>query len=135
MKDYIKIADKYAKDITTGKILACDYTKRACQRFLDDIEKSNKKDFPFELNEGTGKHTGDSSGEQREEFGPANFMCSRIEMLPHVKGKPWAGTPIKLEPWQVHIIVNVFGWLHKETGLRRFRTCLLYTSPSPRDRS
>ena len=52
----------------------------------------------------------------------ATKFCKAIELLPHVKGKPWAGTPIILEPWQIFIVVNVFGWLHKETGLRRFRT-------------
>lgn len=105
VKNYIKIADKYARDIVSKKILACDLTIRACQRFLDDIKKSKKRDFPFKLVDET-----------------ANFICSRIELLPHVKGKPWAGTKIKLEPWQVFIVINVFGWLHKKTKLRRFRT-------------
>ena len=104
-KDYISIADKYAHDIVSKKILACDYTIRACQRFIDDVKKSKTKAFPFKLESET-----------------ANFICSRIELLPHVKGKPWAGTPIQLEPWQIFIIVNVFGWVHKVTTLRRYRT-------------
>ena len=64
VKDYITIADKYANDIVSEKILACDWTKRACQRFLDDCKKSKKKDFPFELVSET-----------------ANFICSRIESV------------------------------------------------------
>jgi phage terminase large subunit-like protein len=89
----------------SNKILACELTKLACKRFLNDCKKSKKKDFPFELIEET-----------------ASKFCRVIELLPHVKGKPWAGTKIKLEPWQIFIVVNVFGWLHKKTGLRRFRT-------------
>ena len=104
VRDYIRIATDYATSITTGNKMACKITNQACQRFLDDI-KASKKDYPFELVPET-----------------ATKFCKAIELLPHVKGKPWAGTPIILEPWQIFIVVNVFGWLHKETGLRRFRT-------------
>ena len=104
-RDYIKIATDYADSIVSGKKLACELTKQACRRFFDDIKKSDTADFPFQLVPET-----------------ATKFCSAIKLLPHVKGKPWAGTPIKLEPWQIFIVVNVFGWLHKETGLRRFRT-------------
>ena len=47
--------------------------------------------------------------------------CEFIELLPHIKGK-WARERrlIKLEPWQCFIITAVFGWVHRDTGLRRF---------------
>ena len=38
----------------------------------------------------------------------------------HTKGKK-AGEPIDLEPFQIFILGNVFGWVHKDSGLRRFR--------------
>ena len=104
VRDYIKVATDYADSIVSGKKLACELTKQACQRFFNDIKKSETADFQFRLVAET-----------------ATKFCSAIELLPHVKGKPWAGTPIRLEPWQIFIVVNVFGWLHKETGLRRFR--------------
>jgi phage terminase large subunit-like protein len=28
---------------------------------------------------------------------------------------------LRLQPWQVFIVASIFGWVHKETGLRRFR--------------
>jgi phage terminase large subunit-like protein len=31
-----------------------------------------------------------------------------------------------LEPWQKCIVANLFGWKHLETGLRRYRSALLY---------
>jgi phage terminase large subunit-like protein len=42
-------------------------------------------------------------------------------MCPHVKGRKFVGRTISLEPWQCFILTTVFGWLSKETGLRRFR--------------
>ena len=113
VRDYIKIATDYAHGIVSGSIPASKLTKLACKRFINDCDKSKKKDFPFRL---AGK--------------TATRFCRIIELLPHVKGgkdsignrPPWVGTNITLEPWQVFIVVNVLGWLHKETGLRRFKT-------------
>ena len=42
----INKVNKYARDIVSGKIDACLYVKQACQRHLDDLEKSkNNKNF------------------------------------------------------------------------------------------
>lgn len=43
----------------------------------------------------------------------------------HSKGK-WAGKPIKLELWQKAIIQAAYGFIDKETGLRRFRKIVLF---------
>jgi phage terminase large subunit-like protein len=40
--------------------------------------------------------------------------------LVHTKGV-WAGQSIHLEPFQVFLLVNLFGWLEIKTGLRRYR--------------
>ena len=52
--------------------------------------------------------------------------CKFIELLPHIKGQ-WARpqyvdgklgyTKIKLEDWQVFIVINLFAWKHAVTGL------------------
>ena len=42
-----------------------------------------------------------------------------IEKLSLTEGK-WAGQPFTLQPWQAFIVANIFGWKHKETGLRRY---------------
>ena len=72
-------AAKYAHDVVSGKIPACRLTILSCQRFLNDLAR---KDFPYTLNRNR-----------------AERFCDFVELMPHVKGK-WAGTPLKLEPWQ-----------------------------------
>ncbi len=58
-----------------------------------------------------------------DEYRPAERICFFIQLLPHVKGK-WARERkrLELEPWQVFNIASVFGWIHQDTGLRRFKT-------------
>ena len=66
-------------------------------------------------------------------FALAEAACEFIERLPHVKGE-WArevpGDPrankLHLEGWQCLFVASIFGWVHKETGLRRFREATLY---------
>lgn len=41
-------------------------------------------------------------------------------------GKPLAGEPFILEDWEKAIVANLFGWVHKTSGLRRYRECLLF---------
>lgn len=45
--------------------------------------------------------------------------------ITHIEGD-MAGQPYKLEPHEVAIIANLFGWLCTVTGLRRFREMLYY---------
>lgn len=51
-----------------------------------------------------------------------------VEFFPlhlcHIEGK-LAGEPFELEPWQVAVIGNLFGWVDKD-GFRRYREMLLY---------
>ena len=44
------------------------------------------------------------------------------EHVTHVKGA-LGGKGFALEPWQQAIWANLFGWFHRGTGLRRYRTC------------
>jgi phage terminase large subunit-like protein len=46
-----------------------------------------------------------------------NFIQRRLH---HVKGA-MAGKPFLLEPWEQAIIANIFGWVCKKTGFRRYR--------------
>jgi len=95
-------ADKYARDIVSGKINACLFVQQACQRHLDDLQKSKHDDFKYYFDKSA-----------------AEKICIFAGLLPHVKGK-WSGSPIKLEPWQSFILCALFGWLNKSDGLRRF---------------
>ena len=97
-------ATHYARDVVGGKIKACQYVKQACQRHLDDLKASKKKDFPYRWDENA-----------------ASKICKFASMMVHVKGREWAGKPIVLQPWQCFLLAVPFGWVRKSDGLRRFR--------------
>ena len=101
---YSKIANKYCRDVKKGKILANEFVILACTRHLDDITESKKKDYPY-----------------RFDTDIADNRCRFSELFEHVKGK-WAGMKIHLEPHQVFMECSIWGWVHKDSGLRRFRT-------------
>ncbi|VWX51771.1 terminase large subunit [Novosphingobium sp. 9U] len=51
-------------------------------------------------------------------------VCEFVGALPHVIG-PLSGEPIKLEPFQVFILANIFGFLKRDTGLRKYREAFI----------
>jgi len=102
LKDYIAIAKKYADDVIKGRIPACKWVKAACQRQRDDLSRWKNKSSLFHFDKAK-----------------AEKVCRFLELLTHIKG-PIAGQKISLEPWQIFILVTVFGWVDKE-GYRRFR--------------
>ena len=96
---------EYAESVVTGKKLACQLERLSCRRFLSDISRNSP--FIFDHDK-------------------ACRAITFIEKLPHVKGH-WAAKreKIKLQPWQKFIVGNLFGWVHKTTGFRRFRKSLI----------
>lgn len=58
-----------------------------------------------------------------ERAAPYIALCQTY--IRHIEGKV-AGKPYLLEPHELAIFYLVFGWYHRETGLRRFREVLLY---------
>jgi phage terminase large subunit-like protein len=92
----------YAKEVVGGAIPACRFVLLGCQRFLDDLENTE--------------------WQYRYDHEKANRACNFMQLMPHTKGK-WAAKRERLilQPWQCFIECNLFGWVHKETGLRRFR--------------
>lgn len=104
-RPYAAIAEQYARDVTKGKILACQSIRLQCRRFLDELKLQRRREFPF-----------------RFDVDKAARACRFIERLPHSKGK-WARSKeaLRLEPWQIWISCCTFGWLRKRDGLRRFR--------------
>ena len=113
---YADKALKYARDVLSGEIDSCEFVKSACQRHLNDLERSNTDGFPYTFN----PLMIDSDGVK---YYPVERVCYFIEQLPHVKGK-WAREHRKLtlEPWQIFIIACVMGWINVNTGMRRFKT-------------
>lgn len=104
---HVTAANKYAKNVVSGKSVACITIKQAAQRYLDDLKRSKKRDYPYKFDKEL-----------------AEDACEFIELLPHTKGE-WAQRRelLKLEPCQCFLVVQLFGWIHKKTGKRRFREC------------
>lgn len=96
-----EITDGYVDDVLTGRILAGRWIKAAARRYLDDRANGAARGLVWR---------GDRADHVIEFYG----HCK------HVKGR-WAGSVIDLEPWQVFILANVFGWYRRD-GMRRFRT-------------
>jgi phage terminase large subunit-like protein len=114
---YFARALAFAKRVVSGEVMAGRFERLFAQRFLDDLERQGREDFPYVFDERAGAHA-----------------CTFLELLPHIKGK-WARPvyidgkvtrqPIQLEDWQALIVVQLFGWLHRETRLRRFKRLYL----------
>ncbi len=105
-KLYTSIAKKYADDVLSGVIPAGKYIRLACQRFKDDLAD---KDSPYYYDPDK-----------------AARACKFVELQYHTKGK-WAQQrkTLDLEPWQIFFICNIFGWMRKKNGLRRYNEVLL----------
>ena len=103
MVDYHQIASDYVTDVLQYKVLSNKYVQLACRRQLDDLMNEGTSGFPYVYDPAKGTR-----------------VCQFVEQLPHIKGK-LAGEKIKLEPWQVFILMTAFSWVHKDTGYRRFR--------------
>lgn len=100
---HVNKANKYARDVIAGRILACEFVRLACKRHLDELKREKNANFIYRFDREAGEK-----------------ICKFAELFPHVKGK-WAGTKIQLQPWQCFILAVPFGWVRKSDGLRRFR--------------
>jgi phage terminase large subunit-like protein len=109
-RDYVAIAEQWAKDVVARRIVACKPVRQACKRHLDDLKRSKK----------------DRAKAWDCVFDPWHGwdVCDFIEKLPHVKGQ-WETPTLRLEPPQVFILVTLFGWRRRSTGRRRFTTAYI----------
>ncbi|EVC65692.1 terminase large subunit [Staphylococcus aureus] len=93
----------YAEQVTQGKIKTSKYVRKECDRHLRYLENGGKWVFDEEL---------------------AHRPIRFIEKF----CKPSKGSKrqLVLQPWQHFIIGSLFGWVHKETKLRRFKEALIF---------
>lgn len=93
----------YARDCIEGRIPAGQKHKWACERLLRDLDRVGSEGFPYIWDE------------ER-----ARLIVDWFSLLKHSKGE-LAGTPIILTPWQRFRACQLYGWRHKDTGLKRFK--------------
>ena len=94
---------QYCHDCISGVIPSGKKHVWACERFLRDLERIGTPEFPYIWDE------------QR-----ADKIVKWFALLKHTK-RALAGTPIILTPWQKFRECQIYGWIHRETGRRRFR--------------
>lgn len=101
----VNAAQKYARDVVGGRIVACSFVKAACARHLNDVKASKAKSYPYRFDRDL-----------------AERACRFIQLLPHTKGE-WArgNQRIQLEPWQLFLFASVYGWVRKKDKTRRYR--------------
>jgi phage terminase large subunit-like protein len=95
-------AYKFAEDVVSGKIKSGKRRIQACQRFLDDLEKSEQKDYPWKF-------------DIKKAYFPIDFI---EKFLVPTKGDY---DKMELQPWQHFVEANLYGWVDKKTNYRRFR--------------
>lgn len=96
---------EYCNRILDGKIIACKKHKWSCKRFLNDLKKSSKNldEFPYYFDE-------------KEAYKAIDW----IQEFKHTKG-PLAGTRIEAHIFVKFVLGNVYGWIDRNTGYRRFK--------------
>ena len=106
---------QYAEDVIAGRIVACQKVKTACRRFFDDLAKCGMDPERMDERDPDWPWVFDAHKAGR----PVDFIEKFL--------KPTKGDYDRMElmGWQCFIECNLYGWVHRETGLRRFREALI----------
>lgn len=94
---------QYIEKVLSGELIAPKKIVLACQRHVDDLEKSKNKDYPYIFDEVQ-----------------ATKAIKWIEMLPSTDGKK-----ISMLGFQKFIIGSLYGWRTKEGDNRRFNRAFI----------
>jgi phage terminase large subunit-like protein len=89
-RDYMGIALSYVADVLSGRVVAGEWTRKACERFQRMRQMPLASGFSF-----SPSHVAD--------------VCGWIERLPHVEGR-WGSDTIVLQSWQIWLLAAVYGF-------------------------
>ncbi|WP_212881904.1 terminase large subunit [Tetragenococcus halophilus] len=98
--------NNYIEKVLSGELVAPEKIKNACQRHINDLERSKSEDFPYIFDEKQ-----------------ANKAIQFMELLPGTDGNT-----IKMLGFQKFIIGSLYGWRTKQGDLRRFNRALISMS-------
>ena len=102
MSNYI---ENYYAAIVAGDEVVSDKVRRVYKHLVDKLN--------------------DQTSEYRYDPDAAQYVLDFIERFCcHSKGK-WAGQPVQLELWERALVSALFGFRHKETGMRQYRELVL----------
>jgi phage terminase large subunit-like protein len=99
----------YAEDAIAGRIIVSRKVRQACERHLRDLQIQGTDHFPYVFDE-------------EKALRPITFIQRFC--------KPSKGNykRLELQPWQHFVIGSLYGWVHKDTGLRRFKEGLIFVA-------
>ncbi len=110
MTSYKNIALEYAQAVVSERKVAGADVKKACERFLEDLQRpdlelhTREPDFVIAIIERTMVH---KQGED-------------------LSGRPLLGTPFLLQPFQIFIVYNLIGFYYKGTQERRYKEAFIF---------
>lgn len=105
----VLLATWYANQIVEGKIIAGKKVIQACERHLKDLERQGTEDFPWVFDEELAHR-------------PIQF----IEKF--CKPSKGAFSQLVMQAWQHFTLGSCFGWVHKDTRIRRFKEALIFVA-------
>ncbi|PEJ83263.1 terminase large subunit domain-containing protein, partial [Bacillus toyonensis] len=97
----------YAEQVVKGNIKASKKNILSCQRHLNDLKRQGTEEFPWIFDE-------------EKAHRPIRYIEKFC--------RPSKGDykRLVLQPWQHFVIGSLYGWIHKDTGYRRFREGLIF---------
>jgi len=96
-----QIVTAYIKGVLSGRVVAGQLVRAACQRQVDDLAAAKKRGFYFDKAQ-------------------ANRAIDFARGLTHSTGE-WEGKPFELTPFQKFITWCLFGWRRSSDDTRRYR--------------
>ncbi len=110
MEDCLAIARTYAKAAISGRgVTAGRWIKAASERFLNDLKASRERNSTYVYS--------------RDH---ADTAVGFIQLLPHIKGEfARRNESLILEPWQIFLTCNIFGFVRRADETRRYRRALI----------
>ena len=99
----------YVEQVGSGHIVTGYYIKKACSRFVSDLERT---DWEWTFNVSAA----------------ARYINFIERVCVHTRGE-LANKKMVLEPWQCFFVAQMFGWVSKnDLELRRFNTAHLFVA-------
>jgi len=96
--------------VAAGEIIAGPQVRDACARHLRDLERQGSDGFPFVWNPELVQRV-------------LAFFAQVLKLA----GGAERPQPFVAQPWQAFVLGSLFGWVHADTGFRRFRVAFVET--------
>ena len=114
--------EEYNEWIKANPKKVCKKVKIVYERVVEDLKTPKVVSFYNKLTGETETHT--YIFDEKKSLKCINFIERYCRQS---KGK-WAGKPLKLELWQKAFLQTVFGFVDKDTGLRKYKKALLFVA-------